>query len=352
MNLLLPVVFVFLPSPENDARAAVSKGLKRLEIAATNYLKNRTCFSCHHQAVTVKALALARSRGFAVDEDVFKKQTQFTVDFYRPKIKDIRNGIGIGGASTTAAYALFTLQAARHPRDETTDALVEFLMKKQDKEGTWTATTVRPPTEGSKQTIAALVLQVISSYAPTDDEADPELRQRIQKMRESAITWLKKSKPVTTEDYVFRLRGLVSSKAAEDEIRVAKGELLKRQREDGGWAQLDGTKSEEVPDSSTLVGFFTTRTSRAKYSDPYATATALVALRMAGMSPRDAPYQKGVELLLRTQDESGAWIITSRSNPIQQLFDNGDPGGMRSGFISNHATGWAVLALLECCGAK
>jgi Prenyltransferase and squalene oxidase repeat len=348
INVILMLATSALPGPDHDLREAVTKGLRRLETSATSYLKNRNCFSCHHQAVTVKALASARSRGFTIDEDVFTKQVQFTADFFKPKVKDIRNGIGIGGASTTAAYALFTLQAGRHPRDETTDALVEFLLKKQTKEGMWNATTTRPPTEGSRQTIAALVLQVISTYGPADDEGDPEYRQRIQAMRDSAIAYLRKTKPVTTEDYVFQLRGLVSSRAGESEIRAAKEDLLKRQRSDGGWAQLDGATSDENPSASPASLFFANRTSRCRYSDAYATATALVALRMSGLSPRDSVYQRGAQFLLKTQDSSGGWMVTSRSNPIQLLFDNGDPGGPRSGFIGNQATGWAVLALLEC----
>lgn len=352
VNVILMLATAGLPAADPEVRSAISRGIKRLEISATNYLKNRNCFSCHHQAVTVKALAAARTRGFVIDEDVFKQQVQFTVDFYKPKVKDIRNGTGIGGASTTAAYALFTLQAGRHARDETTDALVEFLIKKQTKEGAWTPTTSRPPTEGSQQTIAALVLQVITTFAPADDEGDPELRHRIQKMRDAAVAYLKESKPITTEDHVFRLRGLVSSRAGEGDIRAAREELLKRQRNDGGWAQLDGAAAAENPNESTLDWFFTNRTSRCRYSDAYATATALVALRMSGMSPRDPAYQKGVQFLLKKQDASGGWIVTSRSNPIQLLFDNGDPGGPRSGFIGNQATGWAVLALLESIEKK
>lgn len=346
----LLIVASAIPMPDPALRSAITKGIQRLEISATNYLKNRNCFSCHHQAVTVKALATARSRGFSIDESEFAKQLQFTADFFKQKVKDIRNGTGIGGASTTAAYALFTLQAGRHPRDETTDALVEFLAKKQTKEGMWNPTTTRPPTEGSRQTIAALVLQVISTYGPADDEGTPESRQRIQAMRDLAITYLRKTRPVTTEDYVFQLRGLVSGRAGESEIRKAREDLLKRQRGDGGWAQLDGATCDENPNSSTVSSLFTTRTSRCCYSDAYATATALVALRMSGVSPRDSVYQKGIQFLLKTQDASGGWMVTSRSNPIQLLFDNGDPGGPRSGFIGNQATGWAVLALLECIG--
>ena len=353
MNLILTFVLAALPVPERDVRAAVTKGLNRLETSATNYIKNRNCFSCHHQAVTVQAFATARERGFAIDEEVFKKQVRFTVDFYKPKLKDILKGTGIGGASTTAAYALFMLEAAKYDRDETTDALIEFLLKKQDKDGGWSATTVRPPTEGSKLTIVALVLQNFQAYALDDEEdADPELAKRVARAREEAIAFLKKAKPVSHEDRVFRLRGLVTAGAGEGQVRAAREELLKRQRFDGGWAQLDGAKDEANPNSSAVSSFFSSRTARAKYSDAYATATALVALRMGGLSAKHTAYQKGIQYLLKTQDPSGGWIVTSRSNPIQLLFDNGDPGGARSGFISNHATGWAVLALLECCEKK
>ncbi len=352
VNVIVALAVASLPSPDQEARTAVIKGLKRIEASATNYVKNRNCFSCHHQAVTVQALASARERGFAIDEEVFKKQVRYTVDFYRPKVKDILKGTGIGGASTTAAYALFMLEAAKHQRDEITDALLEFLLKKQDKDGGWTATTVRPPTEGSKLTIVALALQNFERYRPPAEDDEAELATRVEQARERAAAFLMRAKPANHEDRVFRLRGLVLAGAGGKEIHAATDDLLKRQRIDGGWAQLDGAKSDELPEASPVANFFTSRTARARFSDAYATATVLVALRMAGVSAKDPAYRKGVQFLLKSQDESGGWIVTSRSKPIQLLFDNGDPGGMRSGFISNHATGWAVLALLEYCEKK
>jgi hypothetical protein len=67
---------------------------------------------------------------------------------------------------------------------------------------------------------------------------------------------------------------------------------------------------------------------------------------MAGVRPDDAAYRRGVAYLVRTQRSDGAWIVETRSRPVQKFFDNGDPGG-KSQFISFAATGWATLALLE-----
>lgn len=351
MSLFLSFFIAALPTPVDPVRVAIDKGIKRLEASATSYIKNRNCFSCHHQAITVKSLTTARDRGFAIDEEILKKQVSFTADFFKAKIKSMREGTGIGGANTTAAYALFTLEAGKHARDETTDALIEFLLKKQDNDGGWTPTTIRPPTESSKLTIVALALQTLQAYSP-DQNDEPDFAERNQTAMEEAYRFLKNAKPITHEDRVFRLHGLVSAGAGQGIIDEAKQALLKKQRADGGWAQLDGANHAEVPDPSAIVRFFTSRTARSKHSDAYATATALVALRMAGTSPRDIAYQKGVAYLLKSQHESGGWVVMSRSNPIQLLFDNGDPGGARSGFISTQATGWAVLALLECCDKK
>ncbi len=155
---VLSAALFTLPVPDEAVRASIEKGVKRLEAAAGNYVKNRNCFSCHHQATALLGLAAARDHGFQVDAAVFDKQAQFTRDSFKGKIKDSRDGRGIGGANTTAAYALLTLRIAKHERDETTDSLVEFLLKKQKKDGSWTPTTNRPPSEGSPFTSGALAL--------------------------------------------------------------------------------------------------------------------------------------------------------------------------------------------------
>jgi N-acyl-D-amino-acid deacylase len=317
-------------SPADAVKAAVDKGLRRLEAGAANYTTNRQCFSCHHQALPVFALTSAKQRGFTVTPDAVKKQLEFTLAFLSPKKEKIAKGQDIGGGNTTAVYALATLDAAGHAADETSAALVEYLLGRQRADGAWLpTTTVRPPTEGSTFTNVAMALRVLRANTPTgDDEKDTELRVRIDRAREHGRDWLLKNKPATTEDKAAHLRGLAECEAEREMIDAARKTLLAEQKDDGSWAQTED-----------MAG------------DAYATGVVLVALRRAGLAADDAAYRKGVEYLLGTQKDDGSWFVQTRSRPVQTFFDNGDPGG-KSQFISIAATSWAVQALLELYPAR
>ena len=324
MSVIWPMVLALVGTPTTEVaiRGSIVKGLVRLETAAANYATHRTCFSCHHQAVPLMAMASARGHGFAINNDLFDKQVKFTLDTFQSKLKDIRNGSGIGGANTTAAYALYTLKTSGNEKNEVTDALVEFALKKQMANGSWPATTVRPPSEGSAFTSAALYLDTLNHFAH-EETAEGDFRRRLVETKQKGLAFIVSAKPQTTEDHVFRLWGLVAGGAGQGEIRKAKESLLQRQRIDGGWSQLDDMTS-----------------------DAYATGSALIALRRAGVSPDEQAYRKGIRQLMLSQHECGVWIVNTRSKPIQLYFDNGDPGG-KSQFISTCATAWALLALLE-----
>jgi N-acyl-D-amino-acid deacylase len=307
----------------DPVRTAIKRSLKRLQQGSTAYTENRRCFSCHHQTLAILPLVAARRRGFRIDPDHLKQQVAFTVESFSVK-ETLRKGKDIAISPSTASYALLTLEAAGHPADATTAALVEYLLQKQSKDGSWFLRSWRPPSGASLFTPTALALRGLRVYGPargTRDKAD--LRARITKAREKGLAWLRKATPTTTEDKVFRLRGLVWGGAPRKEIEAARSALLKEQRRDGSWSQLPN-----------MAG------------DAYATGTALTALRSAGLPATEAAYQKGVKYLLRTQRTDGAWIVQTRSKPVQKYFDNGDPGG-KSQFISFAATGWATLALLE-----
>jgi N-acyl-D-amino-acid deacylase len=316
-------------APPDPVRAAIDKGLRRIEQGAASYVKNRQCFSCHHQATSMLSLTAARRHGFAVEPARVSQQLEFTLNTFRPKKEQILKGQGIPGGSTMAAYALFAMEACGHTSDETTAALVQYLLVRQRPDGSWPALAKRPPTEGSSFTNNALALRALRTYGPAADAKDAaELRGRVEAAFTKGRDWLLENQPVTMEDKIFHLRGLVYAGAGKDEVAAARALLLKEQQPDGSWAQLP-----------ELAG------------DAYATGTALMALRCAGLEPTDAAYQKGVKYLLAKQQADGAWIVQTRSRPVQVFFDNGDPGG-KSQFISFAATNWAVLALLETVPVK
>jgi N-acyl-D-amino-acid deacylase len=332
MRVVIPalVIVALTPAlradePEKAAKAAVEKALRRIEQGVTNYPKHRQCFSCHHQAMAVFSMTAARQRGFTVDADLLQKVIDFSVKTFRNR-SFIAKGQGVGGDSVSVVYALHTFAAVERPRDETTAALVEYLLVKQRRDGAWPLPFGgdRPPTMGSMFTQTGLAMYALKQYGPAKDAPDAEeLRKRVDTALGKGREWLLANKPSSTEDRVFHLRGLVDAGADGEDIEAARDLLKSEQREDGSWAQLPRMEG-----------------------DAYATGTALTALRAAGLPTNDPVYQKGVAYLLKTQQEDGAWVVQTRSKPLQLYWDNGDAGG-KSQFISFAATNWAVLSLLE-----
>ncbi|MFO0876619.1 MAG: prenyltransferase/squalene oxidase repeat-containing protein [Gemmataceae bacterium] len=324
---IVPFLLVISPTPSPGAAPpdrldqAIARGLRRLETGAAAYVQNRQCFSCHHQTLTIASLLQARHRGFAIDGDLLQDQVRFTRDSFQDRKDSIRKGENVGGRSTTAAYALHTLQLGGHPADEMTNALVQYLVVRQEIDGSWPAQMPRVPSEGSKFTNATLALAAFRHYASIDPTRNPEVARAYQK----GSAWLLEARPESTEDRVFHLRGLVDLQAPRERIEKALRELASQQLPDGAWRQIP-----------------------LREGDAYATATVLLALRHAGIDRANAVYRRGIGYLLRTQTAEGAWIVTTRNRPIQRWFDNGDPGGKHQ-FISFLATGWATLALLDAC---
>jgi len=312
--------------PKSD-REAIAKGLRRIEEGAARYLEKRKCFSCHHQALPILNMAIAPKRGFAVEPAILKKQIDRTVNYFRPQLEAIGKGQWMPGGSPMAAYALVALGEAGYPPDEVTSSLVGYLLHHQDKTGSWSALGQRPPSEGSCFAATAFALRSLQIYRPAPGtETARELRERADAATIKAKTWIQSTKPETTEDKSFALRGLVYGATDRRRIDEARNNLMKEQHPDGSWGQVSG-----------MAG------------DAYATATVLSAIHAAGLKTDDPANRKGIQYLLETQQDDGSWVVTTRAKPVQVFFDNGDAGG-KSQFISFTATNWALLALLESKG--
>ena len=291
----------------NEAQA-VAKAIPLIEQSARTYIEKRDCFTCHHQALPLMALAQAKHAGFKIDDKVIQAQTKFALEYFTDRQDRLPNGQGVVGGPYTAGYALAGLHAAQSKPNATAKALVAYLLKTQQPDGSWRIRTHRPPLEDSHFTATSLALKGLPIAAES------------KAARERGIQWLQKSNPKSTEDRVFQILGLRNaSKTALEPAR----KLLATQQKDGGFAQLPGMPS-----------------------DAYATGQAIVALRAAGGHKQFAPaIERAKKWLLANQKPDGSWHVKTRSRPIQKYFESGFPHGQDQ-FISISATCWAVMALV------
>ncbi len=329
MTATIPILVACLSVPPGDAseaprpeavRRAVERALPLILTSTAQYPMSRDCFSCHHQAIPILALSTARERGFDVSEEEIAEIVDHTEADLHSALSHYRDGRGQPGGVTRASYALLTLELGGQQRNETIDAVVEFLLKRDEARDHWHTSSNRPPSEASDFTSTYLALRALSAYGQEDQ------KDQIARRSEKARQWLDATNPKDTEDRVFRLLALKAVSAPEDAIREAADALVETRQPDGGWAQVDGGTS-----------------------DAYATGSALVALSWAGKMPPDDPvYQDGVAFLLADQKEDGSWFVASRSKPFQPYFESGFPYG-KDQFISMAATSWAVTALSLAC---
>lgn len=297
-------------------RDAIGKTIPLLEQGTAGSAKQRTCFTCHSQAVPVIAIIEARDRGFEIDEKNLQRQLKHTTAHLTRGKKGYLAGKRQGGGVVTAGYALWTLEAGEHKPGELTAVVTGFLLEYQKKADHWSQGGNRPPSSGSHFTATYLALRSLE-YFGTEEQAT-----KIAERKKKVGKWLLETIPSDTEDRVFRLRSLQYIDADEKAVQQAVTELIDQQRDDGGWAQIADTKS-----------------------DAYATATTLVALLRDGSLKADHPtVQRGIAYLLDTQQDDGSWHVVTRAKPFQKYFETGFPHG-KDQFISMAASSWATIAM-------
>jgi squalene cyclase len=299
---------------EAAIRAAVAKSLPLLESSSVIAIDERSnCFTCHHTGLPVMAFITARERGFKIDAGNLQTQLQFTADFLAKGRANYLQGKGQGGHAFTAGSALWTLKLGAMKPDANTEAVIEYLLGHQKELHHWKPPSIRPPSEESPFSATFFALESIRHFSASSQQ--DRAIARIDQARD----WLLKTPAQNTEDRVFKLWALHSVNA---DTKSAAQDLLRTQREDGGWSQLESMTS-----------------------DAYATGTALVALHRTGsIAANDPAYQRGLQWLLKAQLPDGSWHVVSRAKPFQKYFESGYPHG-KDQFISITAACWATTAL-------
>jgi len=311
------------PSSES-VRAAITKALPTLEAGSIGSANKRQCFTCHSQAVPVFAFAEAKRQGFQIDEANFARQLKHTHDHLKRGLENYRQGKGQGGDVLTAGYALWTLDEGSWPPDEVTEAVSNYLLGAQSDLKHWRHRGSRPPTSGSDFTATYVALRALQHFGTDFSKTDA-----IAARHESVTKWLETHTAVETEDLVFRLNALLYTDTRSSVKEESLHELLNKQRDDGGWGQMDDMATDAYATGSAIMAIV-------NYQD--VSGTSEVATTQA--------IQKGVSNLLATQLDDGTWQVSTRAKPVQEYFESDFPHG-KDQFISIAATAWSTLALLH-----
>ena len=300
-----------------SAEAAVKKALPLLETGGEPVFRSRSCVSCHSNSLPAMTVALARKKGFTVNDAQAKKELGFAVATDTPYLEPMRLGSTIGGASNTLGYTLMGMAAAGYPADALTDAHMHYLSIHQSPDGAWRNNSYRPPEEYSPFTTTFVVLRAIRLYPL------PGRREEFERRIAGAKRWLLAAKAYSTEERSMQLNALADAGATSAERAPFVTALKAIQNPDGSWSQLPGIRGEA-----------------------YATGEALYALHASGDTPTaDAAYEKGVQWLLRNQLDDGSWFVPTLAVPVQPHTFESFPHGWHQ-FASEAGSSWAALSLL------
>ena len=312
-ELMLADVRVITP------REAVERSLPLLQRASAGVFTAGGCVACHAQPVASMAVETARARGWRVDDAVGKSVAEESERVRRGLsaiTQLLLQGREAGGTPDTQLYESLMMAAVRQPSDPSTDALVHYLMAKQQPAGNWNGIGTRAPIQDGDFSRTAMAIQTLTVYGMPGRKA--EIAERVGR----AADWLAKHAPQSTQERVMQILGLKWAVVQAGLRETRTKELLALQRSDGGWAQTPYLAS-----------------------DAYATGQVLYTLHETGFSSADDPvFRHGVEFLLRTQKEDGSWYVKSRAMKIQPYFQSGFPYD-HDQWISATATAWASMAL-------
>lgn len=309
----------------SDIKKSVTRSILLLEESSYVFTSNTKmkCASCHHNTLTSVVAGLAIKKGIPVVDSF----TTSRVESIAGTIMGICNPNLINqlvAVNFIPPYMLIGLHAEKYQPDFNTDIAVDFIMSQAKPDGRFLTESGRAPLETGEAHLTALAIRAIQLYAA------PAKKKKVDEMTARSRQWLEKLNTNNQQELAFQLLGMQWCGSDKNVKMKVASRLKEMQRSDGGWSQLPTMES-----------------------DAYATGQVLYALYESGMiKPEDKLYQKGLAYLLKTQDNSGAWIVSTRTYAIQPFISSQFPPYDENQFISATASNWATLALLNALPDK
>ena len=156
-------------------RESIGRSLPLLQSASAETAQRRKCFTCHGQALPAVVFEQAVVRGFDVDGANLQRQLKHTFDHLERSQERYRDGRGTGGQVDTAGWALWGLEAGAQTPNGVTDAVMTYLLGRQDASGRWRCSSNRPPSEQSHFATTYLALRGLQTYGQEHDTGNIDI---------------------------------------------------------------------------------------------------------------------------------------------------------------------------------
>ena len=326
---------IALPSADEPRRKSVSVA------AAEDYLRQATrawagskdCITCHTTGLYMQVRpALTRQLGPPLPE-----MREFFVEklngFKTAKREDLLKATRPAQVIYLAAgLAEWDAHVTRKLSPETEQAIDE-MFKLQLDSGTWGSLDCWPPYESDAYHLATVAAMTVGTAPDWLKKANAEQRANVERLG----AYLRQTTP--PHDYgrtlllgaSTRMPGLITSQQKKELIEL----LATHQRADGGWSLRTFSTPEMWGRGNRAAKLRAEPEFETSPSDGHMTGLALVVLREAGVSAKDARIQRGVKWLKENQRESGRWWTRSLNTDTYH-------------FITYSGTAFPVLALGLC----
>ena len=187
-----------------EIRTACQSGLRRFRppsprsldlLAKTgpSVVKQRGCFSCHHQGLPSLAGWYARRAGIDAAQ-IAETNRKLVYPILQRSDQLMQHGAAPAGEAATVAWQLIGLASDGQQADLFTDVAVNYIAATQMPDGSWLERWGRPPLEYSPVSATAVAIRALDLYGFSSR------RQEFNARIADAAAWLAKTQPAASEE--------------------------------------------------------------------------------------------------------------------------------------------------------
>jgi hypothetical protein len=270
-------------------RHAAQRGLYFLQPNAILWQKKQSCFGCHVQTQTLRAISVARKNDYVLSKAAERMLANSVIEcqtkggLFAESPVEAADSDRSGGATATVSGSLaLRYYATTSDLRQKLLAGARALVDKQDPDGSIYVDHRAGPIEDGTIVFVADAIEAWAEALKVKD--DPNIRAALAR----GFAYVAATDTRTTQDKAFKILTFALHGNAEQKklARELAQELQSLQLPNGAWTIAGDDRDEP---------------------SPFATGQALYACYVAGVNPRTAWFLRGVRYLVTTQASNGSW---------------------------------------------